>query len=207
MMNLSVERYFIDGCGRCALGGTPQCKVNRWKDELQHLRLLILESGLNEESKWGVPCYTFQNNNVLVLAAFKDYCSISFFKGALLKDSKGILAKPGENTQASRLIRFTHVNEIVKMEKVLKQYIREAIDIEKAGLKVPTKKVSEFNFPDEFEKKLAELPNLKKAFFALTPGRQKAYLLYFSSAKQSATRAARIAKYIPQILSGKGISD
>jgi len=206
-MNLSVERYFIDGCGRCALGGTPQCKVNRWKDELQHLRLLLLESGLNEESKWGVPCYTFQNNNVLVLAAFKEYCSISFFKGALLKDSKGILAKPGENTQASRLIRFTHVNEIVKMEKVLKLYIREAIDIEKAGLKVPTKKVSEFNFPDEFEKKLAELPNLKKAFFALTPGRQKAYLLYFSSAKQSATREARIAKYIPQILSGKGISD
>lgn len=206
-MTTTVEKYFTDGCGRCALGGTPNCKVHRWEAELKKLRALALDCGLNEESKWGVPCYTYRNNNVLIVAAFKDYCSVSFFKGALLSDTDGLLAKPGENTQAGRLIRFTNVKDIVKAENTIKAYIYEAIEVEKAGIKVKPKKVDDYPMPDEFQNKLKKMPGLKTAFYALTPGRQKAYLLHFSGAKQSKTRESRIEKCIPNILIGKGLHD
>lgn len=213
-MNTNVGTYFTDGCGRCSLGGTPKCKVNNWKEELKLLRRIVLDCGLNEESKWGVPCYTFQTgfkgkkeSNILIVAAFKEYCSLSFFKGALLSDANGILYQPGENTQAARQIKFTNVKDIAELEPVLKAYIFEAIEVEKAGLKVPLKKTAEYNVPEEFQTRLDEIPILKSAFEALTPGRQKAYLLHFSQAKQSQTRASRIEKCIPQILIGKGLND
>lgn len=206
-MSTSVEQYLTDGCGRCALGGTPGCKVHRWAAELKKLRMIALDCGLDEESKWGVPCYTFRKKNVLIIAAFKEYCSISFFKGALLNDSEGLLDKPGENTQSGRLIRFTNVKEIVKAEHAIKSYIYEAIEVEKAGLKVKPKKVDEFKIPEEFQNKLKKMPGLKTAFYALTPGRQKAYLLHFSGAKQSKTRESRIEQCIPNILIGKGLYD
>lgn len=206
-MNPKVDMYLTDGCGRCPLGGTPNCKVNTWQKEMKHVRRIILDCGLTEELKWGVPCYTFQKSNIAVMAAFKEYCSLSFFKGALLSDSDGILSRPGENTQSARLIRFTSVKEIIKMEQALKTYLYEAIEVEKAGLKVNYKKVNEFIFPEEFKKKLNEIPALKTAFEALTPGRQKCYLLYFSEAKQSKTREQRVEKYLLQILNGKGINE
>ncbi len=158
----------MEGCGRCPLGGTPQCKVNNWTEELILLRGIVLDCGLNEELKWGVPCYTFQKNNVIIIAAFKEYCAISFFKGALLQDADkagGILEKPGEHTQADRLIRFTSVREILEMEPTLKAYIYEAIEVEKAGLKVSFEKNPE-PIPDEFQKVLDENPDLKAAFEA-----------------------------------------
>jgi len=206
-MNTNVDLYFIDGCGRCALGGTPQCKVNTWKKELKLLRTIILSCGLNEESKWGTPCYTFQNKNILILAAFKEYCSINFFKGSLLSDAKEILTKPGENSQAGRLLRFTNVKDIIKLESIIKTYIHEAIEIEKAGLKVKFKKATEFAIPEEFQTALNKNPALKSAFYKLTPGRQRGYLLHFSAPKQSKTRDARIEKCTKQILSGKGMND
>jgi len=206
-MTTSVEKYFTDGCGRCELGGTPNCKVHLWQAELKKLRALALNCGLNEESKWGVPCYTYRNSNVLIIAAFKGYCSISFFKGALLSDADGLLDKPGENSQAGRLIRFTGVKDIVKAEASIKAYIYEAIEVEKAGLKVKLKKADEYNMPEEFQNKLNKMPSLKSAFYALTPGRQKAYLLHISGAKQSKTRESRIEKCIPKILIGKGLYD
>ncbi len=206
-MNPQIDTYLADGCGRCPLGGTPQCKVNDWREELKQLRLIILESGLVEELKWGVPCYTFEKSNVLVMAAFKDYCSVSFFKGVLIEDDKSVLVKPGENSQAARLIRFTSVQQVLDLELTLKDYINKAIEVEKTGLKVSFKQPSEQDIPDEFQQKLDELPALKAAFKALTPGRQRGYLLYFSGAKQSKTRASRIQKYIPKILEGKGFHD
>ena len=205
--NSDIDNYLAEGCGRCPLGGTPRCKVNNWQDELKLLRNILLDCGLNEELKWSVPCYTFQKNNILILAAFKEYCSVSFFKGALLNDEHRILLKPGENTQAARMIRFTSTEEIVKMESILKAYIFEAIEIERGGLKVNFKKAGAFSVPGEFQSKLNRIPELKKAFFALTPGRQRGYLLYFSSAKQSKTREARIEKCMPQILKGRGLDE
>ncbi|MBA4462864.1 MAG: YdeI/OmpD-associated family protein [Nitrosopumilaceae archaeon] len=176
-------------------------------EELKQLRTILLDCGLTEELKWGVPCYTFQNSNIVLMSAFKEYCALGFFKGALLKDANGILDKPGENTQAARQIRFTNVREIVEMEPVLKAYIDEAIEVEKAGLKVDFKKTLEFEIPEEFQNKLDEIPALKTAFEALTPGRQRAYLLYFSQPKQSKTRESRVEKCMPQILDGKGLHD
>lgn len=205
-MNPKVDVYFTAGCGRCPLGNTPECKVNDWREELEQLRLILLESELSEELKWGVPCYTFQNNNVVVIGAFKESCTISFFKGALLKDAEKILTKPGENTQAGRVIRFTDAREIIKMKPVLKSYISEAVEVEKANLKVEFKKNPE-PVPEEFQIKLDENPDLKTAFQALTPGRQRAYILHFSAPKQSKTRSARIERCIPQILIGKGLND
>lgn len=206
-MNPKVDVYFTAGCGRCPLGNTPQCKVNDWQEELETLRTIILDCGLNEELKWGVPCYTSQKNNILLIGAFKEYCAISFFKGVLLKDANGILSKPGENTQAGRVIRFSNVREIVEMESVLKAYIHEAVEAEKAGLKVSYKKTSEFAIPEELQNKLDSLPALKIAFDALTPGRQRAYILYFSAPKQSKTRVSRVEKCMRQILIGKGLND
>lgn len=206
-MNPKVDIYFAAGCGRCPLGNTPDCKVNKWRGELEMLREIILDCGLKEELKWGVPVYTFEKNNILLIGAFKEYCVISFFKGALLKDAGGILIKPGENTQAGRVIRFTAVREIIELEPVLKAYIHEAVEVEKAGLKVEFKKTSEFTIPEEFQNKLDENPALKTAFDALTPGRRRGYLLYFSAPKQSKTRESRVERQMPQILIGKGLND
>lgn len=172
-----------------------------------HLRMIVLDCGLTEELKWGHPCYSFENSNIVLMHGFKEYCALLFFKGALLKDPNGILVQQTKNVQAARQIRFTNVKDIVKMKSALKAYIKEAIKVEKAGLKVPLKNTEEFNIPEEFKSKLNEVPALKKAFSALTPGRQRGYLLYFSSAKQSKTRKARIEKYEKQILNGKGLND
>jgi len=182
-------------------------KSDKWQDELEKLRTILLDCGLTEEFKWGCPCYAFQKSNIVLIHVFKEYCALLFFKGALLNDAKGILVQQTENVQAARQVRFTSVREIVKLEPILKTYIYEAIEVEKAGLKVSFKKTTEFKMPEEFQKKLAKRPKLKTAFEALTPGRQRAYLLYFSSAKQSKTRESRVEKFIPQILNGKGLDD
>ena len=158
-MTKSVEQYFLEGCGRCPLGGTPDCKVHNWTAELEYLRQLILDCGLTEESKWGVACYTFQKNNVLLLSAFKDYCSISFFKGSLLSDTKGLLEKPGKHSQAARLFKFTNIEQIKAIEEVVKNYIFEAVEIEKAGLKVEFKKSPE-PIPEELEQQFDYLENV-----------------------------------------------
>jgi uncharacterized protein YdeI (YjbR/CyaY-like superfamily) len=182
-------------------------RSKKWQEELEKLRKIVLDCGLTEELKWGVPCYTFQESNVVLIHVFKDYCALLFFKGALLKDAKGILIQQTANVQAARQIRFTNVREIVKMKTILKAYIYEAIEVEKAGLKVNFKKPTEFAIPEEFQNRLDEMPGLKTAFGALTPGRQRAYLLYFSAPKQSKTRESRVEKCIQQILNGKGLDD
>lgn len=182
-------------------------KAKQWRDEFEELRRIILTCPLTEELKWGKPSYSFQKGNVVLIHGFKEYCALLFFKGALLKDPKGILVQQTENVQAARQIRFTHVREIVKLESTLKAYIKEAIEVEKAGLEVEYKKTSDFKVAEEFRKKLDEIPALKKAFAALTPGRQRGYMLYFSQPKQSKTRASRVKKCMPQILKGKGLHD
>src|SRR6266540_2790756 len=182
-------------------------KTKKWQEEFEKLRMIILDCGLTEELKWGCPCYTFEKSNIVLIHGFKEYCALLFFKGALLKDANGILIQQTENVQAARQIRFTNVREIVEMEPILKAYIYEAIEVEKAGLKVNFKKTSEFKIPEEFQKKLDEIPALKKAFDALTPGRQRGYILYFSAPKQSKTRESRIEKCMQQILNGKGLND
>jgi uncharacterized protein YdeI (YjbR/CyaY-like superfamily) len=210
-MNQTAETYFTDGCGRCTKGGTPACKVNTWAAELAALRALVLEAGLKEECKWGVPCYTFGNDekrgNVVLIHSFKEYCALLFIKGALLKDAKGILIQQTENVQGGRQLRFTDDREITKLKSTIKAYLQEAIAVEKAGLKVNMKPTSEFAMPTEFQSALDQSAKLKTAFYALTPGRQRAYLLHFAAAKQSKTREARIEKCTPIILSGKGLLD
>lgn len=181
--------------------------AKQWQEEFEQLRTIVLDCGLTEELKWGVPCYTYQNSNIVLIHGFKGYCALLFHKGALLKDPVGILIQQTENVQAARQIRFTNIEEIVEMEHILKAYIQEAIEVEKAGLEVEYKETSEFNMPEEFQERLDASPDLKTAFEVLTPGRQRGYLLYFSGAKQSKTRAARVEKYIPQILAGKGLND
>ena len=192
-MNPKVDWYFS--------------KAEKWQAELQQLRIIVLDCGLNEELKWGVPCYTFQKSNIVLIHVFKEYCAVLFFKGALLNDTAGILIQQTENVQAARQMRFTHIKEIVELETVLQTYIFEAIEVEKAGLTVDFKKTKEFIIPEEFQKKLDEIPTLKTAFEALTPGRQRAYILHFSAPKQSKTRESRIEKCMPQILDGKGLND
>ena len=182
-------------------------KAKKWQEEFEKLRMIILDCQLTEELKWGVPCYTFQKKNIVLIHGFKEYCALLFIKGALLNDANGILIKQTENTQAARQIRFTNVREIVEMETILKAYIYEAIEVEKAGLKVNFKEKTELVFPEEFRKKLDENPALKAAFDALTPGRQRAYNLYFSAPKQSKTRESRVEKCMQQILNGKGLND
>ena len=182
-------------------------KTKKWLEELEKLRMIILDCQLTEELKWGLPCYTFQKSNIVLIQVFKEYCALLFFKGALLNDANGILFKIGMNTQAGRQIRFTNVREIVEMETILKAYIYEAIEVEKAGLKVNFKKTTEFIIPEEFQNKLDEIPALKTAFDALTPGRQRAYIFYFSEPKQSKTRESRVEKCTQQILNGKGLND
>lgn len=182
-------------------------KDTQWKTEFNKLRSIVLSTGLNEEVKWGHPCYTLNGANVVLIHGFKEYCAYLFHKGVLLKDPEGILIQQTENVQAARQIRFKDLNDINSQEDTLKAYIYEAIEVEKAGLEVRMKKTSEFNMPEEFQSVLEENPNIKKAFESLTPGRQRGYLLYFSQAKQAKTREARIEKYIPAILEGKGLND
>lgn len=191
--NPKVDFYFI--------------KAKKWQEEYSLLRSLALECGLIEELKWGCPCYTLNKANIVLIHGFKDYCALLFFKGALLNDAKGILIQQTENVQAARQMRFTGAKEIVKMKALIKTYVYEAIEVEKAGLKVELKKTTEFKMPEEFQKALNKNASLKTAFNSLTPGRQRAYLLHFSSAKQSATREARIEKCIKQILAGRGLND
>ncbi len=181
--------------------------ASQWREEFKKLRIIALDCGLTEELKWGKPGYTLEDKNIVLIQGFKAYCALLFFKGALLKDAKGILKKMGENTQAGRQVRFTSVQEIAGLQPVLKEYIQQAIEVEKAGLKVAFKKPSEFAVPEEFQNKLKAMPALKAAFKALTPGRQRGYLLYFSAAKQSQTRESRIEKCVPQILKGKGFNE
>jgi uncharacterized protein YdeI (YjbR/CyaY-like superfamily) len=182
-------------------------KEKKWQKEFDLLRTILLGCKLNEELKWGQACYTFDERNIVLLHGFKEYCALLFFKGALLKDPKGILIQQTENVQAARQVRFTNVHEIAKLKTTLKAYIKEAIQVEKAGLQVKLKTTSEFKVPVEFQKKLDKIPALKKAFYALTPGRQRGYLFYFSQPKQSKTREARIEKYLDQIEQGKGLND
>ena len=191
-MNPAVDFYFNKG---------------KWQKELEQLRMIVLDCGLTEELKWGCPCYALQKANIVLIHVFKDYCAVLFFKGALLNDASGILIQQTKNVQAARQIRFTNVKEIVKLKTILKAYIFEAIEVEKAGLKVPLKKTAEFSMPEEFKNKLNKNAALKTAFYALTPGRQRGYLLHFSAPKQSKTRESRIEKCMPQILNGKGLND
>lgn len=206
-INPKIDIYLAEGCGRCSMIGTPDCKVNNWREEMTLLRRIILDCGLTEELKWSIPCYTFQNSNILLMSAFKEYCALSFFKGALLKDPNSILIQQTENTQSARQIRFTNTQEIVEMEPIIKACVNEAIEVEKAGLKVDFKDTSEYVIPEEFQEILDENPALNAAFEALTPGRQRGYILYFSAPKQSKTRLSRIEKYMQQIHDGKGLHD
>ncbi len=192
-MNSNVNFYFT--------------KAKKWQKELETLRAIALDCHLAEELKWECPCYTFEGNNIVLIHAFKDYCAYLFFKGVLLKDSKKILIQQTANVQVARQIRFTNSKDIVKMKATLKTYIYEAVKMEESGVKIELKKTSEFNMPEEFENKLKKNTALKKAFYALTPGRQRGYLLYFSSAKQTKTREDRIAKYTSKILKEKGLDD
>jgi uncharacterized protein YdeI (YjbR/CyaY-like superfamily) len=192
-MNPNVDFYFN--------------KAEKWQEEFEKLRMIILDCQLAEELKWGVPCYTFQKSNIVLIHGFKEYCAILFVKGALLQDAHGILIQQTENVQAGRQVRFTNVRKIVELEPILKAYIYEAIEVEKAGLKVNLIKNTNLIYPEEFQNKLDEIPALKTAFEALTPGRQRAYNLYFSEPKQSKTRESRVEKCMQQILNGKGLND
>ncbi len=182
-------------------------KATRWQEEYEKLRMICLDCGLTEELKWGCPCYTFKKSNIVLIHGFKEYCALLVFKGALLNDPNGILIQQTENVQSARQIRFTNLLEIVELESILKTYIFEAIEVEKAGLKVELKKTTDFAIPQELQSKLDHIPALKVAFDGLTPGRQRGYLFHFSQPKQSKTREARVEKYIPQILNGKGLDD
>jgi uncharacterized protein YdeI (YjbR/CyaY-like superfamily) len=192
-MNPKVDFYFNN--------------AKKWQQEIEKLRSIVLDCGLTEELKWGCPCYTFNGSNIVVIHVFKEYCALLLFKGVLLKDTSGILVQQTANVQAARQIRFTDLKSIVKMAPVIKAYVYEAIEVEKAGLKVEFKKAAEFDIPEEFQHKVDTMPALKAAFESLTPGRQKGYYLYFSAAKQAKTREMRIEKSIPQILNGKGLDD
>jgi len=192
-MNPKVDFYFS--------------KAKKWQEEIKKLRMIVLDCELTEELKWGCPCYTHKNSNIVLIHVFKEYCALLFFKGALLKDTHSILVQQTENVQAARQIRFTNIREIVKLEKTLKAHIYEAVEVERAGLKVNLKKTKEYKVPEEFQKKLDKNRALKTAFQALTPGRQRGYLLYFSAPKQTKTRESRIEKCMPQILNGKGLND
>ena len=182
-------------------------KAKQWQEEFEKLRMIVLDCGLTEELKWGCPCYTFEKRNIVLIHGFKEYCALLFFKGALLNDADRILIQQTKNVQAARQIRFTNVRQIIKLKPILKAYIYEAIEVEKAGLKMKLRNTSDFKVPEEFQNKLDEIPALKSAFDALTPGRQRAYLFYFSQPKQSKTRESRVEKCMQQILNGRGLND
>lgn len=205
-MSPQVDNYLAEGCLRCPLGSTPDCKVHSWPEELILLRKLVIKCGLTEELKWGVPCYTLNDKNVLLVSAFKGYAAISFFKGSLLSNPAGLLIAPGPNSQASRYLKFTDTRQIIEREATIKAYVFEAIEVEKAGLEVSFKKNPE-PIPDELQQKMDEDPVFRSAFEGLTPGRQRGYILHFSQPKQSQTRMKRIEKYTPMILNGEGMHD
>ena len=205
MMNPQVDKYLIDGCMRCKYGGTPQCKVHNWREELEMLRQIVLETGLTEEIKWGAPVYTHKGKNIVSVGALKESANIGFFKGVLLTDKHKILQQQG-NLQSDRIIKFTNVKDIEKVKDVLKEYVLEAIEIEESGKKVEFKKNPE-PIPDELLQAFEQNPAFKKAFYSLTPGRQRGYIIYFSQAKQSKTRISRIEKYKEYILNGIGLND
>lgn len=205
LLNPKVDKYLIDGCMRCEYGGTPRCKVNNWREELELLRKIVLESGLTEEIKWGVPVYTDNGKNVVTINALKGSANIGFFKGALLKDTHKILQQQGK-LQSDRLIKFTNVQEIEQLKNELKSYISEAIAVERSGKKVVFKKNPE-PIPDELLQTFENEPSFKTAFYELTPGRQRGYIIYFSQPKQAQTRYSRIEKYKDQILDGVGLYD
>jgi uncharacterized protein YdeI (YjbR/CyaY-like superfamily) len=192
-MNSKVDFYFN--------------KAKKWQEEIEKLRTIVLDCGLEEELKWGCPCYTLNKSNIVLIHMFKEYCALLFFKGVLLNDTHNILVQQTENVQAARQMRFTSLREIIDLENIIKSTIHEAIDVEISGLKVEMKKAAEFKVADEFQSKLNAIPALKTAFEALTPGRQRGYLLYFSAPKRTKTREARVEKYIPQIMNGKGLDD
>ena len=205
-MNPGVDQYLEVGCGRCPLGGTPECKVHSWTEELNRLRLVLLDSELTEEVKWSVPTYTYQGTNVLILSAFKDFVSINLFKGVLLKDPHQVLEKPGPNSQSARYFKFTNLDQVIEKEHIIAEYIKEAIQIEKAGLTVEFKKNPE-PIPEELGQRLENDPALNSAFYDLTPGRQRSYILHIGQAKQAKTRETRIDKCIPKIMEGKGFHE
>ena len=205
--NPSVDDYMAEGCGRCDKVGTPECKVNTWRDGLVALRNIVLDTPLKEERKWGAPCYTFNGQNVVMIGAFKTNYVLSFIKGALLKDEHNLLVAPGEHTQSGRVIRFTDAKRAIELATVLKSYILEAIEIEKAGLRVAVKKMEDYALPYELQQAMEADAALKDAFEALTPGRQRSYILHIGSAKQAKTREARVEKCRDKIFDGKGFNE
>ena len=205
-MNPEVDLYLEDGCGRCKFYKTPQCKVHNWVSELKALRTIVLDCGLTEELKWSVPVYTYNNKNIVIVSAFKEYCSLSFFKGVLLQDTNGILHKQGESSQSARIIKFTDKKDILAIEQILKAYIFEAVEVENKGLKVEFKRDLE-PVPIELQNKFDKNATFKKAFYTLTPSKQRAYIIHFSQPKQSQTRETRIENCTPKILKGEGIND
>jgi uncharacterized protein YdeI (YjbR/CyaY-like superfamily) len=202
-----VDLYLEEGCGRCKLYQTPQCKVHTWPQELKLLRKLVLECGLTEELKWSMPCYTFNGKNILMVNAFKDFAALSFFKGALLSDPEKLLHFHGENSQSGKSMRFNRPDQIASKLDLIKSYIFEAIEVEKAGLKVEFKQKNELELPEELTNLLEQTPALAEAFEALTPGRKRSYVLHISGAKQAKTRESRAEKCIPKIMSGKGFNE
>jgi uncharacterized protein YdeI (YjbR/CyaY-like superfamily) len=204
--NPQIDQFLVEGCMRCSLGATPACKVLLWTDILEFLRQLILETELQEERKWGVPTYTIKGKNVVMLGVFKDSCVLSFIKGQLLPDPKGLLALPGPNSREGRILRFTQLNQATLLENDIRNFLQEAIQVERSGKKSETAPPPQV-LPDELLQKFAEHPGLEPAFFALTPGRQRGYLIHFSGAKQSPTRLSRIENCIPKIFEGKGMMD
>lgn len=206
VINPAIADFFDVGCGRCPLVGTPKCKVKTWNAELRALRDIILKSDVTEERKWGVPCYTNNGKNIMLLSALKESATISFLKGSLIDDVHGVLMAPGKNSQSARYMKFTSVQEIKKAKPIIIDYIQQALEIEKTGKKVVFKKDDD-PIPEELSESFAKQPSLKTAFYALTPGRRRGYLLYFNQAKQSATRESRIQKCIPNIMNGKGLQD
>lgn len=206
-MTESVEQYLLEGCGRCPLGGTPGCKVHRWVTELDMLREIALQSGLQETVKWGVPCYTDKGRNILLISALKEYCMVGFFKGVLLDDPRHLLSAPGENSQSSRQFRVTDAQQIVDHRSEIQRFISQAIELERSGAKVDFTAKSSLDHPQELLEAFARTSGLQNAFDRLTPGRQRGYILHFTGAKQSATRTARIEKCTPNILAGIGLHD
>ncbi len=202
-----VDLFFIDGCGRCKLYKTAACKVHTWKLELQALRQIAINSGLTEELKWKQPCYTFEGKNIIIVSAFKESCIINFMKGALLNDPSKILEMPGENSNSARFLRFTNLERIIELADIIQEYIKESIEIEKSGKKIISKKFEEYEIPEELTKEFEQDLIFKNAFKSLTPGRQKSYLIFYNSAKQSSTRTSRILKTKDAIFNGKGMNE
>jgi uncharacterized protein YdeI (YjbR/CyaY-like superfamily) len=207
LKNTQVDLFFIEGCMRCPKGATPACKVHRWTLILEKLRQFLLETELEEERKWGMPTYTLNGKNVLMLAVFNDSCALSFLKGILIQDPDGLLEFPGPNSQQGKIIRFTGLEQVDLRESSIRDFIRQAIEIEKKGKKIESPRQTGMEIPEELAKKFQEYEGLEKAFFALTAGRQRGYLIHFTGAKQSLTRLSRIEKCIPKIFAGKGMMD